>query len=88
MLKHKYISAVEMEQKSADEKRLYRRVTKKYALADFYDNEFGDLVIASDSMEEIKKSAEQYRKDTDGECLLMGLQWSDGGEGYEMKWNF
>ena len=65
-----------------------KKITKKYALADFYENQFGDLVIASDNMDDIKKAAKQYRKDTDGECLLIGLQWSDNGKGYVMKWDF
>ena len=65
-----------------------KKITKKYALADFYENQFGELIIASDDMNDIKKAAKQHRIDTDGECLLIGLQWSDSGEGYVMKWNF
>ncbi|MDE5584539.1 MAG: hypothetical protein K2J08_12655 [Ruminococcus sp.] len=51
-----------------------KKITKKYALADFLEDEFGELIIASDSMNDIKKAAKQWRIDTDGECLLIGLQ--------------
>lgn len=53
----KYISAVEMNAVGIDKSK-YTRVTKKYALADFYENDYGELITASDDMNEIKKSAE------------------------------
>ena len=65
-----------------------KKITKKYALADFLEDKFGELISASESMDDIKKSAKQYRADTDGECLLIGLRWNDEVDGYEKKWNF
>lgn len=77
----RYISESELKARGIDESKC-TRVTKKYALADFYDNKDGDLITASDSMSEIRKSAEQYINDTDSECRLCILRWSDGDEGY------
>ena len=60
---------------------------KKYILFDFYENEFGELITASDSMYDIKKSAKQYIKDTDGECMLCCEQWNDELNGYTHMMN-
>ena len=60
---------------------------KKYALIDFYENQFGDLIVASDDMKEIRKAASQFSNDTDGECLLFGFQWNDEIGKYERKCN-
>lgn len=67
---------------------MYKRITKKYALADFLEDEFDDLIVASDNMNDIKKAAKQHRKDTDNECLLIGLRWSDELDGYTPLMNF
>ena len=67
---------------------MLKKITKKYALADFLEDESGELITASDNMDDIKKSARQHNIDTDGECLLIGLQWNDELGGYEPKWNF
>lgn len=56
------------------------KTDKKYVLVDFYENEFGDVIVASDSMKEIEKSARQYRKDTDGECILFGAMRDSDSE--------
>ena len=64
-----------------------KKITKKYALVDFYENQFGDLIVASDDMKEIRKAARQFSKDTDGECLLFGFQWNDKTGSYERKCN-
>lgn len=63
---------------------MLKKITKKYALADFYEDEFGSLVIASDDMDEIMKTAERYiNEDVDGgECLLSILKWNSEVDGY------
>lgn len=59
-----------------------KKITKKYVLADFLENELGDLIIASDSMKDIKKSAKQWRIDTDDECMLVCLQRNTERDSY------
>ena len=39
---------------------MLKKITKKYALADFLEDELGELIVASDSMDDIKKSARQH----------------------------
>lgn len=65
-------------------KAMLKKIKKKYALADFYDNRSGDLVLASDDLSEIMKTAKRYiNEDVDGgECLLVLLQWSSEHDGY------
>lgn len=67
---------------------MLKKITKKYVLADFLEDEFGELVTASDSMDDIKKSAKQWRIDTDGECILICLQWNAELDGYTPIMNF
>lgn len=63
---------------------MLKKIKKKYALADFYDNQSGDLVCASDDMSEIKKAAMHYSTEVvdSGECLLVLLQWDSEHDGY------
>lgn len=66
-------------------KEMLKKIKKKYALADFYDNRSGDLVHASDDLSEIMKAARYYRTEVvdSGECLLVLLQWSSEHNGYK-----
>lgn len=50
----------------------------KYELYDLYETEvdgFGELICTSDDRAEIMKAAEEYEKDTDGECKLFIREW-------------
>ena len=51
---------------------------KRYELWDLYETEVfdcGELLLATDSMEEIRLFAKQYVRDTDGECKLFVKEW-------------
>ena len=61
---------------------------RKYVLVDFYGDEFGELITSSDSIDDINKSAKQHRKDTDDECILICLQWSNELNGFTKVMNF
>lgn len=50
-------------------------ITKKYALVDFYEDESGSLVFASDDMDEIMKTAMQYiNEDVDGGMFVIHFE--------------
>lgn len=48
----------------------------KYLLFDMYETEieFGELICASDDIEEIRQAAKLRREETDGECELHCLE--------------
>lgn len=55
-------------------------MTHKYELYDIYETEVfdcGELLCASDDMEEIRLAAKERMKDTDGECRLIVKEWLD-----------
>lgn len=51
-----------------------KRVFRFY-LIDFYEEEEGELVHSSDSMEEIKEAATKHINEVGGECILVVADW-------------
>lgn len=45
-----------------------------YAVFDFYEEPFGEMLLKTESLEECKLFIKQFIEDTDGECILRILQ--------------